>query len=570
MFPAKQRCFVWFLALFAAIGGFLFGYDIGVINGVKDTNGFRCQFNLTLLTSDNVEPPNSEKLLLGFVVSVLLLGCFVGAFAGSILSELFGRKCGIIIGASVFAIGGTLQAAAVHIGMMFVGRFASGLSLGMLSMITTVYIAEVSPKEIRGKLGTLYQLAVNAGIMVSFIMTYALQPHQQPGSVGYVNLDFGWRISLGLQCLFGVAFGVGMFFLPETPRWLVKKGKVDKAGKVLGKIRKESVAEELKDIVDDVESSPPLKWREVLRILCSRNIFGRLVIGVLLQLFQQFTGINVIMYFSTTIFAKVGVPSFLSTAIIGVTNFLATFLAILLIDKVGRKLLLLFGGAGMCVVVMLSGVLAAVQDDIAMTRLSTSSSAANASNGTSTDMTTVAEYALGYLIVVMVMLFVLNFAYSWGPIVWVVNSEIFPLNIRGVAVSITTSANWISNFALASITPLMVDSRWGSIPGTSGTFFLLSCFLACGFLFVLLVLPETKGKSLEAIGDKFNEPWIQRIGLLSCCQRCCPKACFTFCKELSSSESYTLMRSSGENEDGEAVPLSGGDQDSELMDDYDS
>jgi sugar porter (SP) family MFS transporter len=414
MFPAKQRCFVWFLALFAAIGGFLFGYDIGVINGVKDTNGFRCQFNLTLLTSDNVEPPNSEKLLLGFVVSVLLLGCFVGAFAGSILSELFGRKCGIIIGASVFAIGGTLQAAAVHIGMMFVGRFASGLSLGMLSMITTVYIAEVSPKEIRGKLGTLYQLAVNAGIMVSFIMTYALQPHQQPGSVGYVNLDFGWRISLGLQCLFGVAFGVGMFFLPETPRWLVKKGKVDKAGKVLGKIRKESVAEELKDIVDDVESSPPLKWREVLRILCSRNIFGRLVIGVLLQLFQQFTGINVIMYFSTTIFAKVGVPSFLSTAIIGVTNFLATFLAILLIDKVGRKLLLLFGGAGMCVVVMLSGVLAAVQDDIAMTRLSTSSSAANASNGTSTDMTTVAEYALGYLIVVMVMLFVLNFAYSWG------------------------------------------------------------------------------------------------------------------------------------------------------------
>jgi sugar porter (SP) family MFS transporter len=570
MFPAKQRCFVWFLALFAAIGGFLFGYDIGVINGVKDTNGFRCQFNLTLLTSDNVEPPNSEKLLLGFVVSVLLLGCFVGAFAGSILSELFGRKCGIIIGASVFAIGGTLQAAAVHIGMMFVGRFASGLSLGMLSMITTVYIAEVSPKEIRGKLGTLYQLAVNAGIMVSFIMTYALQPHQQPGSVGYVNLDFGWRISLGLQCLFGVAFGVGMFFLPETPRWLVKKGKVDKAGKVLGKIRKESVAEELKDIVDDVESSPPLKWREVLRILCSRNIFGRLVIGVLLQLFQQFTGINVIMYFSTTIFAKVGVPSFLSTAIIGVTNFLATFLAILLIDKVGRKLLLLFGGAGMCVVVMLSGVLAAVQDDIAMTRLSTSSSAANASNGTSTDMTTVAEYALGYLIVVMVMLFVLNFAYSWGPIVWVVNSEIFPLNIRGVAVSITTSANWFSNFILASVIQLMVESRWGSIPGTSGTFFLLSCFLACAVVFVLLLLPETKGKSLEAIGDKFNEPWIQRIGLLSCCQRCCPKACFTFCKELSSSESYTLMRSSGENEDGEAVPLSGGDQDSELMDDYDS
>jgi sugar porter (SP) family MFS transporter len=542
-----------------------------VINGVKDTNGFRRQFNLTLLTSDNVEPPNSEKLLLGFMVSVLPLGCFVGAFLGSLLSELFGRKYSIIMGAGLFVIGGVLQTAAIHIGVMYAGRVVSGLAVGMLSMVVPVYNAEVSPKEIRGKLVSLYQLAITAGIMVSFIMTYALQPHQQPGSVGYVNLDFGWRISLGLQCLFGVAFGVGMFFLPETPRWLVKKGKIDKAGKVLGKIRKESVAkEELNDIIGDIESSPSTKWSETLKILFSKSIFPRLVIGVLLQLFQQFTGINVIMYFSTTIFAKVGVPSFLSTAIIGVTNFLATFLAILLIDKVGRKLLLLFGGAGMCVVVMLSGVLAAVQDDIAMTRLSTSSSAANASNGTSTDMTTVAEYALGYLIVVMVMLFVLNFAYSWGPIVWVVNSEIFPLNIRGVAVSITTSANWISNFALASITPLMVDSRWGSIPGTSGTFFLLSCFLACGFLFVLLVLPETKGKSLEAIGDKFNEPWIQRIGLLSCCQRCCPKACFTFCKELSSSESYTLMRSSGENEDGEAVPLSGGDQDSELMDDYDS
>ncbi|XP_062513936.1 glucose transporter GlcP-like [Corticium candelabrum] len=479
--------FVIFLAGFATIGGFLFGYDIGVIGGVKDMDTFRlvfdmplranCSLNSSLQTDELRADCRHVEITLGWIVGSFSLGCFGGALIAGVMSDKLGRRKTIISGGLMFVVGGSVQSAAVQIWMVFVGRVIAGVGVGVMSMVVPVYNAEVSPKDIRGRLVSLQQLSITAGIMVSFIV-----------NLGCVHFEIGWRISLGLQCVFAIILILGMIVLPESPRWLVKQGFNSQAQCVLQQLRitrksaksdeiPSVVLDELQDIQEAVEMDKKMKpatWRELL----GPKLRKRMFVGFFIQLFQQYTGMNVIMYYSTTLFGLIHVSEYVATALTGVINFLATIAAVYLVDYAGRKVLLLCGSLGMAASVFLAAALL---------------SPYTCSEGV--------DQTIGYIVTFLVCLFVINFAYGWGATAWVVTSEIFPLRIREKAVSVTTSANWISNFSIAMCTPLLLDC---DVLGVRGTFFLMGVFLTLSYIFVLFTTPETKGKSLEHIDDLFT------------------------------------------------------------------
>ncbi|XP_065840781.1 uncharacterized protein [Oscarella lobularis] len=493
---SSSNGYVVFLACFATIGGFLFGYDIGIIGGVKDMDAFRREFDIPLLSTctneshsnvtDITKKCKDAETTLGLVVSTFSLGCLAGALLAGILSDKLGRRKSIIIGGIGFIVGGAIQSASVELWMIFFGRVVAGLGVGFVSMVVPIYNAEVSPKHLRGRLVSLNQLSITAGIMVSFLV-----------NLGCVKFDAGWRISLGLQCLFALILVCGMMVLPESPRWLVQQGYDEKAKRVLYKLRyvedsrviqsedavAAAVEDEFGDIKETCENDKTLEstWLDLFR----NGMWKRTFIGVGIQVFQQFTGMNVIMYYSTTVFHMVNVSKYVATAITGVTNFLATFIAIYLVDKTGRKVLLLLGSVGMAVSVFIAAGLL---------------SPYGCSDGH-------ISAATGYAVTFFVCLFVVNFAYGWGPTAWVVTSEIFPLRIRGKAVSVTTASNWIANFSIAMFTPLLLDC---AVLGVKGTFVLMGVLLTLSFLFVLFTTPETKGKSLEHIDDLFqSQSWLE-------------------------------------------------------------
>jgi MFS family permease len=348
--------------------------------------------------------------------------------------------------------------------MMILGRIVAGLGVGVLSMVVPIYNAELAPSTHRGRLVSLNQLAITAGIMVSFLADL----------VGAMYRE-GWRVALGVQCLFGLVLVAGTVFLPETPRWLTKKRRNEEAVRTLAKVRSASASEvvpELAEIKASLRDSSSLGPSQTCQLLLQR-------------------------YYSTSIFSRIGVASYISTAVVGALNFLTTILSILLVDKVGRKALLLLGGAGM--LVSMAG---------AATVLLVFRVEEEVEGGS----------VAGYVTVVLICFFVFNFAYGWGSIAWVVTSEIYPLHIRGLAVSITTTANWTGNFLVALATPILL----GSALHTYGTFYLLSGFILLATLFVLFSLPETKGESLERIDKLFSKPWLERIDLLYYLRLGCP------------------------------------------------
>jgi len=425
----------------AALGGLLFGYDTGVISGALLF--IRTEFNLT---------PTMQ----GLVAGIALIGAVLGAtFAGN-LSDRFGRRKVLVGTGLVFIVGAIVAALAPGTVILLLGRIILGIGIGFASMLTPLYLAEMSPAERRGALVSLNQLAITSGILVSYV-------------VGYLFAQTGqWRWMLALGALPGAALAGGMLLLPETPRWLAGHGHMDQARAVLRQLRGSEAEAEVNELRTDLRRQGRLaSWSELLNPV----VRGPLVVGVGLAIFQQITGINTVIYFAPTIFQAAGVSSassaILATAGVGVVNVVMTVVAIQLIDRVGRRSLLLSGLLGMTVCLVLLGLGFAL--------------------GSSSP-------SLGWLTALSLAAYVGFFAIGLGPVFWLLIAEIFPLYIRGRGMGVATIANWGSNLLVTvSFLELIV------VVGRPGTFFLFGGLAALAYAFTWSEVNETKGLSLEVI-----------------------------------------------------------------------
>jgi MFS transporter, SP family, galactose:H+ symporter len=439
--PAGQA-FVYIAAAIAALGGLLFGYDTGVISGAE----LFLKNDFTLST-----------FALEVIVSGVLAGAACGALLGGRMADLFGRRRLLIATAIIFAAGGIACAAATSPAILIVGRIVVGLGIGLASATVPVYISEVSPANARGWQVSLFQLAITVGILAAYIVDYAFAAIQ------------GWRWMFGLAVVPAAIFGVGMQFLPESPRWLAKRGHIDTARAVLIRIRGTSdVSAELKEIEDSLTHAVE---RGKLSDLLAPSVRPALLVGIGLAVFQQVTGINTVIYYAPLIIQSAGVSSasgaILATAGIGVVNVLMTIVAMWLIDRMGRRPLLLIGIAGMAITLGLLGLAFQMQGK---------------------------SVVLVWLAVISMMVYVGSFAISLGPIFWLMISEIFPLKIRNSAEGLSAAFNWGSNL-LVSLTFLTLLQ----MIGPTRTFWLYGLFAIAAWIFSYFRVPETKGRTLEEI-----------------------------------------------------------------------
>lgn len=444
----------------AALGGFLFGYDTAVINGTVDA--IKEDFNL-------------NSAVLGFVVSSALLGSAVGAWYAGPLADRHGRLRVMVIAAIIFIVGSIGSGLAVGPIDLTVWRILGGLAVGAASVIAPAYIAEISPAEIRGRLGSLQQLAIVSGIFASQLINYAIARHAGGASNPVAWGGDAWRWMFIAEALPAVAYLICALQIPESPRYLVRRGRLTEARKVLDRV----VGGDTDQHVRDIQASlVGIKEKVELRDLKGPR-FGLLPIvwvGILLSVFQQFVGINVIFYYSTTLWQAVGFTednSFVISVITSVTNVLTTLVAIALVDKIGRKPLLLIGAAGM---VLTLGTMAWAF-----------------STATTVGDTVTLSPTIGKIALVAANLYVVSFGMSWGPVVWVLLGEMFSNKIRVTALAVAAAAQWIANWLISSTFPALSDAGLGI------AYLVYTTFAALAFIFVLKAVRETKGRELESM-----------------------------------------------------------------------
>jgi len=437
--------FVLFATAVTAIGGFLFGYDTAVINGANTY--LKSYLNLT---------PAQE----GAVGASAILGCIPGAMFAGFLSDRFGRKKLLFLCALLYAVSGILSAIPRTLEQFLAARFLGGLGIGASSMICPVYIAEISPEKWRGRLGSLFQLGIVIGIFITLFINKLIQ---SAGDDAW-NTAMGWRWMMGMEALPALVFIALLLTVPESPRWLSQKGRNAEAKNILEKIggaeRAESELASIRAALQQEEG----RFSE----LFSRIYFKPLAIAVLLMAFSQFCGINAIIYYSTKIFESAGAvknAAFASTVWMGLINVLFTFVAIAFVDKSGRKPLLLIGTFVQTAALGMVGWMFHTQQN-------------------------------GIALLVCVVIFTGAFAAAMGPIPWILCSEIFPNKVRGRAMSIATFTIWFSCYIVAKTFPMLNDSP--SI-GPAVTFGIYASISLLSFLFILSIVPETKGRTLEEI-----------------------------------------------------------------------
>jgi len=438
-----SRSYLLLIAGVGALGGLLFGYDTAVTSGAI---GF-LQAHFALSAG-----------LTGWAASSVLIGCMAGAVAGGPLSDRIGRKKVLIASAVLFAISGLLTAYAIVLNEYVAGRFLGGIAIGAVSVVSPLYIAEVSPGRVRGQLVTLYQLAIVSGILIVFFVNLLVQRH---GSESW-NETVGWRIMFGSLTVPAVLLFVLSLFIPESPRWLMMKGRTKAARVTLERVGGDEAAEQgIKEIEESLAEE-----RGTLAELFTPAFRRPLLTGVLLAILCQFSGINAIMYYATVIFDPTGkspAGSFRETVLVGVVNLLFTFVAIWLIDRVGRRSLLIAGSAVQ--VVALAAVGAAYHFHLAP-----------------------------IFLLLPILLFIAAFASAMGPIPWVIISEIFPTKIRGSAMATATLVLWAADFVVAYTFPILKTSI-----GLTFTFWIYAFFSLLGLIMAWKLVVETKGRTLEQI-----------------------------------------------------------------------
>ncbi|HCN59823.1 MULTISPECIES: D-xylose transporter XylE [Mammaliicoccus] len=451
-----NKKFIFKIALIATLGGLLFGYDTAVISGAE-------QSLQKYITADY------GSFVHGITVSSALIGCIIGGILSSNISKSLGRKKSLQVAAILFIISAVLSGypeflffdrgeSTLGLLIMFnIYRIIGGIGVGLASAISPMYISEISPSSIRGRLVSWNQFAIIFGMLVVYFVNYGITFGQ---SQSWVDL-IGWRYMFMTEAIPAVVFFVLLFLVPETPRYLILVNKDKDALNVLNKIY--SSSEHAKKVLNDILSTKS-KTKEIKAPLFS---FGKtvIIIGILLSIFQQFIGINVALYYAPRIFENLGVgsnTSMMQTVVMGLVNVIFTLIAIIYVDKFGRKPLLIIGSTGMAIGMIGMSVLTA--------------------NG-----------IFGIITLIFMVIYTASFMMSWGPIIWVLLSEIFPNRIRSGAMAIAVAVQWLANFTITSTYPFMMD-----ISGTMTYGFYAAMSILSG-IFVWKFIPETKGKTLEEL-----------------------------------------------------------------------
>ncbi|KAI4630431.1 hypothetical protein J4E80_001366 [Alternaria sp. BMP 0032] len=509
----RQNPYLLGLSAFASLGGFLFGYDQGVVSGVLTMESFAASF-------PRISTDSSFK---GWFVSTLLLAAWFGSLVNGPVADRFGRKGSIIIAVVIFTIGSALQAGAINIPMAFAGRAIAGFAVGMLTMIVPMYMSEVSTAGIRGTLVVLQQLSITLGILVSYWLEFGTQyiggvrcapdipytggtaaepafdPRNDVGPNGCTGQsDAAWRVPFALQIFPGLVLGIGMLFFPESPRYYCMRDNEEAGVRALARVRRTSpddefLQKEYLSIKAEVmfeeqynrekfpgKSGVSLYLSGYSTLFSTWPSFKRTAIGCCVMFFQQFIGCNAIIYYAPTIFGQLGLSGkttgLLATGVYGIVNTLSTLPALFLIDKIGRRPLLLCGAAGTCIsLLIVGGVIGGYGS-------------------------TLKDHpAAGWTGIAFIYIYDVNFSYSWAPIGWVLPSEIYNIGNRSKAMSLTTSSTWMCNFIIGLVTPDMLETIG------FGTYIFFAAFALIAFVFTWFLIPETRGKSLEEMDAVFGD-----------------------------------------------------------------
>lgn len=462
------------------MGGLIFGYDIGISGGVTSMEPFLVKFFPAVYRKMNdkkgieSEYCKFDSLLLTLFTSSLYIAALVASFFASTVTRVFGRKMSMCIGGLVFLSGSILNGAAVNVAMLIIGRLLLGVGVGFANQSVPVYLSEMAPAKIRGALNIGFQMAITVGILAANLVNYG---------TNQIKGGWGWRLSLALAAVPAIMMTVGALFLPDTPNSILERGNPDKAKKMLQRIRgTDDVEDEFQDLLDATEAAKKVQhpWKNILQ----PKYRPQLIICVLIPFFQQITGINVIMFYAPVLFKTLGFgnnASLISAVITGVVNVLATFVSVFTVDKFGRRILFLEGGTQMMLCQVAIGAVIGVKFGV---------------NGTGSLTGGMADLTL-----FLICAYVAAFAWSWGPLGWLVPSEICPLEIRSAGQAINVSVNMLFTFFIAQVFLTMLCHL------KFGLFFFFAAFVVVMTIFVFFFLPETKNVPIEEINRVWRAHW---------------------------------------------------------------
>jgi len=429
------------VSFISALGGYLFGFDFAVISGALPFLREQFAFN---------------EYWEGFATASLALGCIVGCLIAGYISDKYGRKPGLMMAAVIFLLSSFAMAFSSTRGVFISARFVAGIGVGMASMLSPLYIAEIAPANIRGRMVAINQLTIVIGILITNLVNYSLRNHGADA----------WRWMVGLGAIPSALFLVGVVWLPESPRWLLKMGDQKKAEAILNRIGGNNYAKEtISSVAHPMKNLIKVNYASLLE----KSVLPAVIVGIGLAVFQQFCGINVVFNFTTTIFESIGFnqdDQLKQTVFIGLINLLFTILAMWQVDKIGRRPLMLFGASGLAVLYLISAFLLQQKSSAAAWTL----------------LAAIGTYAM-----------------SLAPVTWVLISEIFPNKVRGIATSVAVIALWISYALLVFTFPILARQMGAYTP-----FYIYAGICVLGFWFVKTKVRETKGKTLEELENVFT------------------------------------------------------------------